>query len=50
VKPYSSPIGQVILVVLLAAYVATLVWMRRMAIGKTLPRFLDRRTDAAVTP
>jgi Flp pilus assembly protein TadB len=49
VKPYSSPIGQVILVVLLAAYVATLVWMRRMAIGKTLPRFLDRRTDAAVT-
>jgi Flp pilus assembly protein TadB len=50
VKPYSSPIGEVILVVLLAAYVATLVWMRRMAIGKPLPRFLDRRTDAAVTP
>lgn len=50
VKPYSSPIGQVILVVLLAAYFATLVWMRRMAIGKPLPRFLDRRTDAAVTP
>jgi len=45
VKPYSSPIGQVILVVLLAAYVATLVWMRRMATGKPLPRFLDRRTE-----
>ncbi|WP_460846146.1 type II secretion system F family protein [Nocardioides ultimimeridianus] len=45
VKPYGSPIGQVILIVLLSAYVATLVWMRRMATGKPLPRFLDRRTD-----
>jgi Flp pilus assembly protein TadB len=54
VQPYGSPIGQVILVVLLAAYVATLVWMRRMATGKPLPRFLDRRTDlnlgSGVTP
>ena len=50
VRPYGSPIGQVILVVLLAAYVATLVWMRRMASGKPLPRFLDRRSDVAVTP
>jgi Flp pilus assembly protein TadB len=50
VRPFGSPIGQVILVVLLAAYVATLVWMRRMASGKPLPRFLDRRSDVAVTP
>lgn len=49
VKPYASPIGQVILVVLLAAYVATLVWMRRMATGKPLPRFLDRRIELSVT-
>lgn len=47
VKPYGSPIGQVILAVLLAAYVGTLVWMRRMAIGKTLPRFLDTRRAVA---
>ena len=41
VKPYQSPLGQVILVALLAAYVATLVWMKRMAIGRAMPRFLS---------
>lgn len=41
VEPYSSPLGQVILVGLLTAYVATLVWMRQMAVGRPLPRFLD---------
>lgn len=40
VEPYRSPLGQVILVTLLTAYVATLVWMKRMAIGKPLARFL----------
>lgn len=47
VKPYGSPIGQVVLVVLLSAYIATLVWMKRMAIGKALPRFLDTRRTVA---
>lgn len=46
VEPYRSPLGQVILVTLLAAYVATLVWMKRMAIGKPLARFLSA-PDAA---
>lgn len=41
VEPYRTPVGQVVLLVLLTAYVATLVWMRRMAIGRPLPRFLD---------
>lgn len=40
VEPYRGPVGQVILVVLLSAYVATLVWMRQMANGRPLPRFL----------
>lgn len=40
VEPYRSPIGQMILVVLLSAYVATLVWMKQMAIGSPLPRIL----------
>lgn len=40
VEPYRSPLGQVILVTLLTAYVATLVWMKRMATGKPLARFL----------
>lgn len=47
VKPYGSPIGQVVLVVLLFAYIATLVWMKRMAIGKPFPRFLDTRRAVA---
>lgn len=47
VEPYRSPIGQVILVVLLSAYLATLVWMRQMAIGRPLPRFLDHQPGAA---
>ena len=48
VEPYSSPIGQVILLVLLSSYVGTLVWMRRMATGKPLPRFLKTRPEAMV--
>lgn len=46
VEPYHTPLGQVILVVLLAAYIATLVWMRQMAIGRPLPRFLETREAA----
>jgi Flp pilus assembly protein TadB len=40
ITPYSTSLGQMILVLLLGAYVATLVWMRRMAAGKPLPRFI----------
>ena len=40
VQPYTTPFGQVILVVLLVAYVATLIWMRSMATGAPLPRFI----------
>lgn len=53
IEPYGSPLGQVVLTVLLSAYVATLVWMRSMATAKPLPRFLSqpsrehRRTRAA---
>ena len=43
VEPYGTPLGQVILVVLLAAYVATLVWMRRMAIGRATAPVPRRR-------
>jgi tight adherence protein B len=44
ITPYSTPLGQMILVLLLGAYVATLVWMRRMAAGKPLPRFIGATT------
>ena len=40
VKPYQSPLGQIVLVSLLAAYISTLLWMKRMAIGQASPRFL----------
>ena len=42
IEPYGSPLGQVVLAMLLTAYVATLVWMRSMATAKPLPRFLNR--------
>ena len=47
VEPYQSPLGQVVLVALLAAYVATLVWMKRMAIGQAMPRFLSPVTASS---
>jgi hypothetical protein len=50
VEPYQSPLGQVILVGLLAAYVATLIWMKRMAIGRAMPRFLSPHPSPALSP
>lgn len=47
VEPYRTPLGQVLLVVLLTGYVATLIWMRRMASGRPLPRFLGDGRDTA---
>lgn len=49
VAPYRSPFGQVLLVVLLSAYVATLVWMRRMANGRPLPRFLEPARESTAS-
>jgi Flp pilus assembly protein TadB len=46
VEPYRSPLGQLILLALLSAYVAALIWMRRMALGRPLPRFLEPREVA----
>jgi Flp pilus assembly protein TadB len=40
IAPYGTALGQLILTVLLSAYVATLVWMRRMARGEPAPRFI----------
>ena len=39
-EPYRSGIGQLILSLLLAAYVGALIWMKSMAKGKKLPRFI----------
>lgn len=46
VAPYGTPLGQVLLVVLLAAYAAGLLWMRKMTEGKALPRLLGPTAQA----
>lgn len=48
IEPYRSPIGQLVLVALLTAYISALLWMRRMSVAKPLPRFLD--LEARSTP
>lgn len=40
VAPFGTPIGQVILAILLTSYVACLIWMRSIAATKPAPRFL----------
>lgn len=40
IQPYRTPLGQMLLVLLLAAYIGLLLWMRNMAKGEELPRFL----------
>lgn len=39
-EPYRTGMGQLILALLLAAYVGALIWMKSMAKGKKLPRFI----------
>ena len=46
VAPYGSPAGQVILLVLLTAYAAALLWMKQMAQGQPFPRFLGPQARA----
>lgn len=40
VAPYGTAVGQVLLGVYLCAYVGILLWMKKMAQGKPLPRFI----------
>lgn len=44
--PYASPLGQVVLGVLLGLYGLTLVWMRRMSQGKPMSRFIGETAKA----
>lgn len=47
IAPYGTPLGQLLLTVLLSAYVASLLWMRSMAKGEPVPRFLGQQTEAS---
>jgi Flp pilus assembly protein TadB len=48
IQPYSTPIGQVLITLFLAAYVGLLILMRNMSKGAPLPRFMgeDAREGA----
>ena len=47
VAPYSTPLGQVVLIVLLAAFAGALIWMRTMATGAPPPRFIGTNLPGA---
>lgn len=49
IQPYTTPLGQILLVILLVAYVATLIWMRSMAKGAPLPRFIGAAAKEGAT-
>ncbi|WP_114905377.1 type II secretion system F family protein [Ornithinimicrobium murale] len=40
IQPYGTPLGQMLLVVLLSAYAGTLLWLKAMSRSKPLPRFI----------
>ncbi|AQX16947.1 MULTISPECIES: type II secretion system F family protein [Tessaracoccus] len=40
VEPYRTPLGQVLLTVLMGLYLAALLWMRRISAAAPLPRFM----------
>lgn len=40
VTPYRTPLGQLILITILAVFALILVWMKRMSTTKKLPRFI----------
>lgn len=40
IAPYGTPIGQVLLAAYLSMYTGMLIWLRQMAQGKAMPRFI----------
>jgi Flp pilus assembly protein TadB len=45
IRPYGSGVGQLILLALLGAYVGALAWMRSLAQGSRLPRFIGSQAS-----
>ena len=46
--PYGTPLGQVVLAVLLTLYGLALLWLKRMSQGQPLPRFMGDQLRAEV--
>lgn len=40
IEPYKTPSGQIVALVLLGLYTLCLLWMRKISLGKPIPRFL----------
>lgn len=47
--PYNTPVGQVVMAVLLSGSAFLLVWMRRLALGRPAPRFFGKAGEFAKT-
>jgi Flp pilus assembly protein TadB len=48
VAPYGTPVGQLTLVLLLAAYAGALLWLRRAAEDRPMPRILGAQVSREV--
>lgn len=48
--PYSTPVGQVVMAMLLAGTATLLVWMRRLSLGTPAPRFFGDRPEQVGRP
>ncbi|WP_300007732.1 type II secretion system F family protein [Pseudonocardia sp.] len=47
--PYGTPVGQVVMAVLLSGSAVLLVWMRQLALGRPSPRFFGKAGEFAKT-
>lgn len=50
IAPYGTAVGQLLLTLLLAGYAGALLWMRQLAQGKPLPRFVGNTIAATTKP
>lgn len=49
IAPYGTPVGQILLGTFLAMYVGMLIWLRKMAQGKVMPRFIGTSVRRGAT-
>ena len=50
IAPYGTAAGQLVLLLLLSSYVGALLWMRSIARGTKLPRFIGQQVAAQARP
>lgn len=50
IAPYGTPIGQVVLLLLLSGYVGALMWLRQISVSPRLPRFIGQHLTSQDGP